>query len=403
MVEKRKYSSVPGGIFPGTLIQLGRERIVCWNDSCRKSSNCCGQIFPGWQRRFIRDTAKEKNYSVQQEDDQLFWSYGRSGTIHFLDAIRKLKLPVYQPMRVDTGVHDPQAWLRSLDAGWQERIERRCGSADVFLHAKQLRFIGEGITDVTPLQHCREVRELVLTANEIRSIEALRGCQQLKRLYVPKNQLSDLRPLQGLAYLQMVNVSATAVTDLAPLASLPRLAELDMTHTPVRSLAPLKQAKSLKSLALNRPDAEQLRELGELHSLTELAIVGLGDACESDLAALAQLVNLQMLRLEDVRLPDLAFLPNNRKLRSVKMNKTAIGDISALAELGSLLTLELNDCPELGNLEALGKSASLAKITASYQQFARLKDRFARKIDFSSMTGDMTDEEEEIWHAYVRS
>ncbi|MGF9826262.1 leucine-rich repeat domain-containing protein, partial [Brevibacillus agri] len=176
-----------------------------------------------------------------------------------------------------------------------------------------------------------------------------------------------------------------------------------MTHTPVRSLAPLKQAKSLKSLALSRPDAEQLRELGELHSLSELAIVGLGDACESDLAALAQLVNLQMLRLEDVRLPDLAFLPNNRKLRSVKMNKTAIGDISALAELGSLLTLELNDCPELGNLEALGKSPSLAKITASYQQFARLKDRFARKIDFSSMTGDMTDEEEEIWHAYVRS
>lgn len=106
-------------------------------------------------------------------------------------------------MRVDTGVHDPQAWLRSLDAGWQERIERRCGSADVFLHAKQLRFIGEGITDVTPLQHCREVRELVLTANEIRSIEALRGCQQLKRLYVPKNPLSDLRPLQGLAYLQI--------------------------------------------------------------------------------------------------------------------------------------------------------------------------------------------------------
>lgn len=67
-----------------------------------------------------------------------------------------------------------------------------------------------------------------------------------------------------------------------------------------------------------------------------------------------------------------------------------------------MTTLELNGCPDVGNVEELSRSTSLRKIAASYQQFSLLKDRFDRKIDFSTMTGNMTDEEEEIWYRYLR-
>jgi hypothetical protein len=40
----------------------------------------------------------------------------------------------------------------------------------------------KGLTDITPLGQCGEVRELILSVNEIRSIEALSGCKQLKKL-----------------------------------------------------------------------------------------------------------------------------------------------------------------------------------------------------------------------------
>ncbi len=43
------------------------------------------------------------------------------------------------------------------------------------------------------------------------------------------------------------------------------------------------------------------------------------------------------------------------------------------------------------------------KITASFAQFALLKDSFDWKIDFSTITGSMTDEEDEIWYAYLKS
>ncbi|GED31440.1 hypothetical protein BCE02nite_25810 [Brevibacillus centrosporus] len=101
---------------------------------------------------------------------------------------------------MDHGLQDTSAWLNGLEESWQERILSASGSPDVFLREKQLRFIGEGITDITPLAHCREVRELILSANELESIEALRDCRQLKQLNLTKNPLSDLRPL-GYGYI----------------------------------------------------------------------------------------------------------------------------------------------------------------------------------------------------------
>lgn len=74
-----------------------------------------------------------------------------------------------------------------------------------------------------------------------------------------------------------------------------------------------------------------------------------------------------------------------------------------LGRSGNLQSLELSGCPDIGKLEEIARSVSLKKITASFPQFALLKDRFVRKIDFSTMTGSMTDEEEEIWYEYVRA
>lgn len=48
--------------------------------------------------RFIRDTAKQGNFSIHQEEDSLYWSFGREDNLHFLDAIRKLDLPVLDPV-----------------------------------------------------------------------------------------------------------------------------------------------------------------------------------------------------------------------------------------------------------------------------------------------------------------
>lgn len=351
--------------------------------------------------QFIRDTVMEGNYTLVQEEDYRSWSFGREGTVHFLDAIRKLKLPVLQPTNPQADVADVQGWFEGLDKDWQERIQSASGSAEPFLRAKQLLFIREGLTDITPLGRCEDVRELVLSVNEIRSIDALSGCKQLKQLYLGKNPVTDLHPLQNLQHLQELILSGTAVTDLSPLRTLPKLKELDVQQTAVRDYSPLKAIKSLRTLKISMPDAEQLRSLSELGQLRELAISGLGSVAESDLAAIGQLVNLRKLELEGITLPNLEFLKGCGKLQELSMKDTAVRDMSAVAALENLHSLEMSGCPDVGRLEEVARSASLKKMMASFPQFALLKDRFDRTIDFSTMSGRMTEEESEIWHEYL--
>jgi len=351
--------------------------------------------------QFIRDTAKAGNYTIVQEEDYRSWSYGRDGAVHFLDAIRNMELPVLQPLQPRPAVGDVQAWFEGLDHEWQERVRSAAGSPEQLLRAKQLRFIREGLTDITPLGRCEDVRELVLSVNEIRSIEALSGCKQVKQLYLGKNPITDLRPLQHLEFLQELILTSTSVTDLSPLSTLPKLKELDIQQTPVRDLSPLKPIKSLRILKISEPDAEMLRCLSELSQLRELTISGLGRVTEEDLAAIGQLVHLRKLELDGVTLSNLEFARGCGKLQELVLNHTSVGDMSAVAELKSLRALKMSGCPDVGRLEEVARSASLNKIMASFQQFALLKDRFDRKIDFSSMSGNMTDEESKIWYEYV--
>lgn len=350
--------------------------------------------------QFIRDTAKEGNYTVIQDEDHHSWSYGREGAVHFLDAIRKLELPVLQPVRQQSGATDVKVWFESLDKGWQERIQS-VGAPEQFLLAKQLRFIREGLTDITPLGRCEDVRELVLSVNDIHSIEALSGCKQLKKLYLVKNPVMDLRPLQKLEHLQELIISGTAVTDLSPLSLLPKLKELDAQQTQIRDFSPLKPIKSLRTLKISWPDTAQLIGLSELSQLRELAISGLGTVTASDLDVIGQLVNLQKLELEGVSLTNLEFVQGCHKLQELVLMDSAVLDMSSVAKLENLHTLTMSGCPDVGKLEEVARSASLKKIMASYQQFSLLKERFDRIIDFSTMSGCMTEEESEIWHEYL--
>ncbi|WP_240421849.1 leucine-rich repeat domain-containing protein [Paenibacillus periandrae] len=352
--------------------------------------------------QFIRDMVKEGNYNVNHEDEEyITWSFGKQEEVNFLDALSRMELPVLESFRPESVVQDTSDWFDSLNNGWKERIMEKSGSPDAFLRAKQLLFIGQGLTDITPLVRCADVRELVLSVNEIRSIEALSGCKQLKILYLVKNPVSDLRPLQSLEFLQELIISGTAVTDVSPLSALPKLKAIDVQNTQIRDFSPLKPIKSLHALKISNPDAEQLRSIAELKQLKELTISGLGEVTEGDLDILGKLVNLRKLELEEITVPTMQFLEKSHKLKEIILKDSSVEDISALAKLENLQCLELSGCRDVGKLEELARSVSLSQITASFQQFVRLKDCFDRAIDFSTITGGMTEEERDIWHEYL--
>ncbi len=351
--------------------------------------------------QFIRDMAKAGNYTVHIEEDHRYWTLGRDGSTHLFDAVRSLELPVIEPVRSVARDEDAAEWMGGLDPEWQTRVADNGGTPEKFFRAKRLMFIREGLTDISPLSRCVEVRELVLSRNEIGSIEALSGCTQLKTLYLGGNPVTDLRPLQGLAYLKELILSESAAADLSPLSAMTSLQALDIQQTPVRDYSPLRQLGSLRALKVSDPDAEQVRELAELGQLKELTIVRLGAGAESELEALGQLSNLENLHLDEVSLKSLDFLRKCRKLRTVTIADSSVRDASALGELPNLRSLELRGSPEIGGLEKAAKSPSLKRASVSFPQFVLLSKHSDRYIDFSTMNGNMTDDESAIWHRYL--
>ncbi|MGO4543623.1 SMI1/KNR4 family protein [Paenibacillus sp. 2TAB23] len=354
--------------------------------------------------RFMCDTVKAGNYKVDNDEDYVYWMYGEQGVGHFFDAIRSFELPLYHSQeQADPSQTPLEAWEQSLSEDWRVRVNKKAASIEAFVKAKQLYLIREGITDAAPLSRCTEVRELVLTANDIGDIEPLRGCKQVKVLYLAGNPVSNIRPLASLQHLQFLNITKTNVVDLSPLEELPKLKELQLEGTAVRDYSPLSRMRALRILSVSGIEAEQLRALQHVKQLQELTIEGIEADALPELHTIGRLGRLKSLHLKNVSLPDVGFLKGCGALEHLKLEQVSVADFSAIAEIGSLRSLELQGSEQVGQLLAAARLPALSRFTGSYAQFDLLKNQFAQQVDFSSITGAMTDEQSELWHQYLSS
>lgn len=347
--------------------------------------------------QFIKKTIEDENYTIDYADDSVSWSYGPMENAHFFDKLSSIELPVMEPVSPTTSKPSVSNWYDPLDDDWKARIQKQSDSPEDFLKKKQLYLIDEQLQDLQPLRHCLEVRELILTANQITDIEPLSACKKLKRLFLGKNPLRDLSPLQHLCELQELSIAHTKVRDLTPLTMLPKLKSIHLEESEVTDFSPLQKIKSLRSLSLSRVNSDQMRSLSQITQLREVTLSQMEHATMDDFALLGNLHNLQFLHIEDASLSHLEMLIACKKLEEVEFTDVSVGDISALSRHNKLKRIELQKCPEIGNLESLSASSTLEAFTGSFQQFNLLKSQFQQYVNFSSLTGHLSEEEMKIW------
>nr|WP_281378783.1 leucine-rich repeat domain-containing protein [Paenibacillus phyllosphaerae] len=347
--------------------------------------------------QFLRDELKNGRYTVERDDIDVMWNYGEEG--HFLDAIRNLSLPVIDPIPPTETMADN--WQRDWTDNWLHLIQETYGNTRKFTDSRKIYLIGKALTDIGPLAQCTKVQELVLTGNEISDLGPLRHCRELKVLYLAHNPVVDLEPLAELPLLSKLIIPNTKVLSLAPLADLPKLRSLNCENAPVEDLSPLLRLKNLRELVLNDVTREQLATIARMVKLTQLTLSLADGVTSNDLTPLGNLKQLASITISNATLPCLDFLLPCTKLSELELQNTAIADISSVAKLPSLRSVKLSRCPNIGNLEALATSLSIDEFTGSFAQFSLLKDLFPRKVDFSTITGGMTKEEEELWLAHV--
>ena len=285
-------------------------------------------------------------------------------------------------------VHDPKRWVKSKE---------------IYLMRKEL-------TDLEGLRWCKGLLKVSFAANHISNLLPLSGIEGLRSVNANGNPVEDLSPLSGLQELRELTLTNTKVTDLRPLQGLEQLKELFLGGTAVTDLSCLPLGLNCLSLP---EGARDWGALARLPKLKTLSVVGWEPGLEKlkglreltvqvrpgdDLSGLAQLTRLHRLSLFEAK--DASFLSGMTGLRELSLNDCNLPDVNGLRGNPHFTTFNTYESP-VADLSALLECPALARVAGSFEQFMYLKDRV--KADYSSIRGDMTDEQRELWLSHNRS
>ncbi|NMC43611.1 MAG: hypothetical protein GYA46_06815 [candidate division Zixibacteria bacterium] len=143
---------------------------------------------------------------------------------------------------------------------------------------------GQHISDLTGIEHCRNLTALLLWNNHVTDLTPLSGLIGLRVLNVGYNGLSDIAPLASLVHLDTLQLASNSIADLSALAGLDSLSELVLSTNLIWNTAPLAGKTTIRHLAL---DNNQVVFVNPLYNMTGLDRVRLFNNLIEDLLPLA--------------------------------------------------------------------------------------------------------------------
>ena len=229
-----------------------------------------------------------------------------------------------------------------------------------------------GITDISKLAYCLQLRDLNLAGNPLQSLNTLTGLPRLSALNLSGTGRTDadldfLKTFQRLTYLNLEN--NPALTAEALLAFDQAMPHCQVIHDTVRQtveLGGLSLTSDAAELDLSSRGIESIEPLESFQELRRLVLFG---NAVSDLSPLRELKALEELELGYNRISDLSPLAGHLALRRLDLSRNDISDLRALNGLVWLEDLdlsynrisdvsELNTCVRLKRLNISGNPLS---------------------------------------------
>ena len=225
-----------------------------------------------------------------------------------------------------------------------------------------------GLTDISVLSACRQLKRLDLTGNQISDLSPLMELPGLEELIVKDNQITDLRPLMSLTALKLVNAEGNGIVSTLPLGTLGALKELHLAGNPIRDYSGLAKLTNLETLGLEDTglkdeDLEQLKGLSRLRLLTiydnpELS----GEAVDALKSALASCYFQHSPLVYSVTIGGEAV---KRNVKELDLSGRTLGQPGNLCFLTELETLRLRSCG-LSTVEGLQSLVNLRELDLSF-------------------------------------
>ncbi len=124
-----------------------------------------------------------------------------------------------------------------------------------------------GITDLSGIEHCKNLTELIIHFNQISNISALSSLHNLNHLHLGGNQISDISPLSPLTNLTYLKLENNQISDISPLATLNNLTVLKIRFNKISDISPLASLTNLDELDLNNNQISNISPLVENNGL----------------------------------------------------------------------------------------------------------------------------------------
>ena len=214
------------------------------------------------------------------------------------------------------------------------------------------------ISDISPLAGLTALTELRLRHNEISDVSPLAGLTALTELWLDFNEISDVSPLADMTALTGLRLGVNAVANIAPLAGLTSLTELHLSRNAISDVSPLAGLTALTGLWL---DVNEISDVSPLAGLTALTGLWLDFNEISDVSPLADMTALTGLRLGVNAVANIAPLAGLTSLTELDLSRNAISDVLPLADMTALTELYLGD-NAISDVSPLAGMAALTKL-----------------------------------------
>ena len=230
------------------------------------------------------------------------------------------------------------------DPAMADVVDISVGGVTFKSDVEELDLSGLGISDISALGDCKELRKLYLSGNSISELYALMNLPNLEYLDISDNIVTDLRPLMGLSTLRQVNASYNLIDSTVPIGAMTGLLHLDLSGNPITDFSGFKKLRGLKTLSVKDTGLtdEGVECLSYLSTLIELNI-------EDNPAISGEAVDMMMARIGSCVLVHSKLVysvdVDGHSVRTdaveLDLSSSGISDISSVARLTNLETLIL--------------------------------------------------------------
>lgn len=226
---------------------------------------------------------------------------------------------------------------------------------------------GDGVTDLSGLEHASGLKLLNITGNPIRDISPILKLPNLKLLYAGNTQLNDLSQVAALNQLTHLGLDANEISDLRPLAALTQLEELFLVRNQINDLSPLTSLTQLTTLSAG---FNQIRDISPLKNLTRLEDLNLQYNQINDITPLKRLVRLRKLYIDNNdQITDITPLADMTEMRFLQLPSPLITDIMPLSRMTQLVELSLGS-NQIKNITPLASLTQLQWLYLSQNQIS---------------------------------